>query len=345
MVRVFLFATAAIIVLHSLAGLAAAQIDDVCISAGITPSLDGLSPRREFQHIPYVYGRIMLKGNDSLAKQPKVTITLTDSGQQPVRWAVDKSGNYCFKRASGGGLLLVEVDGIEAARRELPATTGPQQREDFEIYNNGAQRSAPPSTVSAKFTHERTAKTGELYRKAGDAQKANDAAGVISALKELLATDASDFIAWAQLASAYFKQNSYTEADAAYRRALELRVDYTPAWIAVGQLRLAQKQFDIAAEIFKRALELEPDVAMTYRLLGEAYLQGRKGSLGAEALNKAIRLDPVGMAECHLELGHLYELAGAKDLAVKEYKLFLSKVPEHLDRKRLEKYIKDNQQK
>jgi len=343
MVRLFLLITAAVVVLHSLAGTAPAQIDDVCTSAGITPSLDGLSPRHEFQHIPYVYGRIVLKGSESVTKQPKVTVTLTDSGQQPVRWAVDKSGNYCFKRGSGGGLLRVEVDGIEAARREIPATAGSQQREDFEIYPDGPQRSAPPSTVSAKFTHERTSKTAELYRKAAEAQKSKDNAGAISYLKELLASDPADFIAWAQLASAYFRQSSYPDAEAAYRRSLELRVDYTPAWIAVGQLRIAQKQFDTAAEIFKHALEIEPDVAMTYRLLGEAYLQGRKGTLGAEALNKAISLDPVGMAECHLELGHLYELAGAKDLAAKEYKLFLSKVPDHADRKRLEKYIKDNQ--
>ena len=48
------------------------------------------------------------------------------------------------------------------------------------------------------------------------------------------------------------------------------------------------------------------------------------------------------MAECHLQLAHLYELAGAKKLAAMEYKIFLRKVPDHPDKKRFEKYIKDN---
>ena len=78
------------------------------------------------------------------------------------------------------------------------------------------------------------------------------------------------------------------------------------------------------------------------QLLGEAYLQARQGTLAVQALNDAIRLDPIGMAECHLQLAHLYELAGARQLAAKEYKTFLSKVPDHPDQKKLEKFIKDN---
>ena len=62
----------------------------------------------------------------------------------------------------------------------------------------------------------------------------------------------------------------------------------------------------------------------------------------AKALNKALELDPITMAECHLALAHLYELAGAKQLATKEYKEFLKKVPGYSDRKKLEKFINDN---
>ena len=89
-------------------------------------------------------------------------------------------------------------------------------------------------------------------------------------------------------------------------------------------------------------MELEPNNPKTYRLLGEAYLQAKQGSLGAEALNKAIELDPNGMAECHLLLGHLYELAKAKNLATREYKLFLKKVPDYQDKNKLEEFIKEN---
>jgi Tfp pilus assembly protein PilF len=77
-------------------------------------------------------------------------------------------------------------------------------------------------------------------------------------------------------------------------------------------------------------------------LLGEGYLQNKQGTLAVQALDEAIRLDPIGQAECHLLKGHLYELAGAKQLATKEYKVFLAKVPDHPDKNRLEKFIATN---
>jgi tetratricopeptide (TPR) repeat protein len=110
----------------------------------------------------------------------------------------------------------------------------------------------------------------------------------------------------------------------------------------MGQIRMAQKQYLAAIEILKHAASLDTKLARTFQLLGEAYLLSKQGTLGVAALNEAIRLDPQGMAECHLQIAHLYELAGAKQLAAKEYKLFLEKVPDHKDKKRLEKYIKDN---
>jgi Tfp pilus assembly protein PilF len=322
------------------AGKASAQIDEICGEAGIMPSLD--SP---FAHVPYVYGKVNLKGFDSSAKLPKVTIFLIE-GQQRERWTIDKSGNYCFKRKSnGGGTLIIEVNGIEAAQRTLPAFGPPQQREDFEIYASESEKPQPPGVVSAKFSHPVNPKTVELYKKTAETEKDGKKKKVIENLKEIVSIDPADFIAWAKLGSLYFEQNSLPEAEAAFRKSLELKVEYTPAWIFMGKIRMAQTQFDAAVEIFKHATTLEPDSARTFQLLGEAYLQTRKGTLGAEALNQALKLDPIGMAECHLYLARLYDLAGAKNLAAREYKLFLTKVPDYPEKKKLEKYIKDNPEK
>lgn len=314
-----------------------AQIDDFCTEAGFTPSLD--SP---FAHVPYVFGRITLKGFDSARRRPRLAITLSDGQQNANRFLVGESGKYCFRRTSGGGVLMVEVDGIEVARRTLPSSGGSQQREDFEIFAEGGQRSSLPNTISAKFAHPPNERTADLYKKAIDAEKNKEVDKTISILKEIVVADPVDFIAWGQLGSLYTDQEKFPEADAALRRSLELRVDYTPAWINVGRLRIAQKQFEAATEILKHATELEPSSARAFQLLGEAYLQAKKGTLGAEALNQAITLDPIGMAEVHLQLAHLYQLAGANKLAAKEYKAFLTKMPEYKDKKKLEKFIKDN---
>ncbi|MGH9949476.1 MAG: hypothetical protein ACRD6X_20065, partial [Pyrinomonadaceae bacterium] len=79
-----------------------------------------------------------------------------------------------------------------------------------------------------------------------------------------------------------------------------------------------------------------------FQILGRAYLLAKKGSLGVEALNKSIELDPLGMADSHLLMAVLYDRAGLKDLASHEYKLFLSKVSNHPDKAKFEKYIKEN---
>jgi len=124
---------------------ARAQVDDICSAAGITPSLD--SP---FAHVPYVLGRVELKGVDTAGKQPKVVVILVDGGQPTARWNLDRSGKYCFKRNGAGGTLIVEVDGSEVARRSLPPFGAAQQREDFEIVPNDTKNRAPQGSVSAK---------------------------------------------------------------------------------------------------------------------------------------------------------------------------------------------------
>ena len=333
--RIYFLTTLAAVLL--LTAAAFPQIDSICADVGIAPGLD--SP---FAHVPYVYGQVTLKGFDPANKAPKVMVIFQEGTQTPNKFSPGRSGNYCFRRGGSGGTLAIEVDGIEVARRALLSSSGSQQREDFEIEASGGQRSNAPSVVSAKYARSPNSQTVELYAKLAEAERIKDVPQAIQVVSEIVTKDAADYIAWAKLGSLYFGQDKFAEADAAFRKSLELRVDYVPAWVLVGQMRVAQKQFPTAVEIFKHAVELEPGSPTIYRLLGESYLQAKQGNLAVEALDKALNLDPVGMAECHLLKAHLYELAGAKNLATKEYKAFLAKVPQHPDRKKIEKYIKDN---
>ena len=319
------------------AGTSNAQADQFCSEAGLNPSLD--SP---FAQVPYVFGHINIKSPESGTKFPKITISLIEQ-QRTSRWTVEKSGNYCFKLTSrAGGALILDVDGVEVARRTL-STFGPaQQREDFEIYLSPTNKQITPGVVSAKFFHPANPKTVELYEKCVKAQNKKEFDKAIELLREIVGIDPADFIGWAKLGMLYLERNALAEAEAAFRKSLELKVEYTPAWIQMGKIRVAQKGFDAAIGIYRHALTLEPASPTIYRLLGEAYLQARRGTLGAEALNEAIRLDPVGMAECHLLLAKLYELAGAKNLAAREYKLFLAKVPDHPDKSKFEEFIRKN---
>lgn len=318
------------------AGQIKAQVDDFCSESGNMPSLD--SP---FSHVSYIFGRISLKGLNSNEKFPNVTISLVGSQQTTDRLSVGKSGNYCFKPRSTGGVLIVEVNGVEVTRRTLPVVSG-QFREDFEINQTETNESLPPGVISAKFSHPVNPKTVELYKKTAEAEIKKDKKDAIGFLEEIVSIDPADFIDWAKLGSIYQEQKSYQKAISAYKKSLEQKIEYTPAWINVALIRIEQKEFIAAIEVLKQSAVFDPNSARIYQLLGEAYLLSRQGTLGAEALNEAIKLDPIGMAECHLKLAHLYQLAGANQMAAIEYKAFLVKVPNHPDKKKFENFIKKN---
>lgn len=319
------FLTVALILVSTL--LAHAQADDFCTEFGYTPSLS--SP---FANIPYIFGRVTLKGPVEKTKLPRINVTLIDGDQTNKRISVGKNGNYCFRRSGPSGTLIIELDGIEAARRSLATFGATQQREDFDIVSGKVP----------KFFHPPNEKTVELYEKALKAESEKKPDELVRFLKEIVAADPADFIAWAKLGSLHLERKSFADAEAALRRSIELKMEYTPAWINFGQVRLGLKQYEAAVEVLKHTVSLDNSSARAYQLLGEAYLLGRQGSLGAEALNQAIKLDPIGMAEVHLQLAHLYQLAGAKSMAAQEYRLFLEKVPAHPDRAKFEKFIKDN---
>src|SRR5436190_3724399 len=330
----------AIIVMPLLfAGTSAAQADDICREFGETPTREA---NRQGRGVPFIYGRIVVKGLSRDARRPRVTVAYSDTRQPATRQPVTESGNYCFKRLGNGGLIIVELDGVAAGRKSVSDLGEVRQREDFEIIAPQGQQTALPGVVSTRFAREPNERTTDLYRQAAAAEGEKDLKRAVEHVKEIVAIDAADFVAWAKLGSLYLSLNSLPEAEAALKHAIKVRPDYTPALLNLGTLLAVQKQIPEAIEIYKRAVVSDPTSARAYRLLGEAFLQNRQGTMGISALDEALRLDPVGMAECHLLKARLYDLAGAKKLATHEYKAYLAKVPNYDEKKTLEKYIKDN---
>ncbi|CAN5694923.1 hypothetical protein BH24ACI3_BH24ACI3_09400 [soil metagenome] len=314
-----------------------AQIDDICGEFGHMAMLDS-----QRLTTPYIYGKIRLSGVAEGVKLPKVTVVYSNRAQSPERITVGRTGNYCFRiRGNGDGTLIVDVDGVEVARRGVASFAAAQQREDFDVVMGPAKASASGG-VGSKFARPANPKTVELYKKAAESEKAKDVPSAIGHLKAIVTADPEDFFAWGLLASLQLDRKEYADAEASLRKAIELRADYTPAWITAGRVRLAQKQNEAAIEIFKHAAELEPNNARVFQLLGETYLLTKQGSLGSDALQRAIELDPMGMAVLHLHLAHLYQLAKANKEAAKEYKAFLAKFPNHPDKAKYEKFIKEN---
>lgn len=323
-----------------LSGGAFAQADDVCREFGETPSRE---VGRDNRLVPFVFGRVVLRGLSKEAKQPRITAMYSDSLQPATRQLIGRSGNYCFQKRGASGTLIIEVDGVEVARRSVSDISNQRQREDFDLAAPGSQvLPAPPGVVSARFNRPANDKTLDLYKRVSEAERSKRPSESVELVKQITLIDPEDFIAWAKLGSLYIELDLLPEAEAAFKKVLVIRRDYSPAMLNLGMLKAMQGKYPEAIAYFERAVASDPLSARAYRLLGEAYFQVKRGSDGLAALDEALRLDPVGMAECHLLKARLYDLAGARDLAAAEYRTFLSKVPDHPDKKKFEKYLKDN---
>ena len=334
-VRITTFGSLVFLSILVLAPKVAAQADSICSEFG-----GGFI----WGNANVVYGRVEVSGLRDPAKFPKVTVSLVNQGRTIASMPIGRSGNYCFRNTNGSGAtVIVAVEESEVGRRDLGSggSLGSNQfRQDFAI--DLGNRTPRAGVISAKYAHKREGKNAELFTAANTLLKEKKTDKAIPVLQQIVETDPKDFVVWALLGSSYFERNDLTAAEAAYLRSLEANPGYAVAITNLGHIYLLQKKLDDAVALLVKATELEPDYARAFQLLGEAYLLSKKGKLGLEALYRAIEIDPIGMAQCHLLAARLFESAGAKNYAAREYKLFLEKVPDYPQKKQLLKYIQDN---
>jgi tetratricopeptide (TPR) repeat protein len=293
-----------------------------------------------------VYGVVKVIGAENAARFPKVTVTMTSGSRIVASAAINELGTYCFRDVEGSGATItLEVEGREVGREVLetvPASAPKQFRRDFEIEITGGLPKTKAGVVSAKYPYPRNEKQEKLYSEAGESISKKDLDGAEKLFKKIVEADKNDFWAWAKLGSIYLERNNLQAAETSFRSSLTANPEFVPAAINLGRLYLLGQKYDQAIDTLAIAVKNDPEAARAFQLLGEAYVLAKKEALGIEALNKAILLDPVNMAESHLLLAWVFDRAGNKKSASREYKLFLEKNPDHPDAKKFAKYIQDN---
>ena len=289
-----------------------------------------------------IWGQVELRGLRSGETKPVIVVSLMLNGA-PIEstHANDRGYYYFLRKPRDGTQLVVSVGGMEMGRVIIFAAT---DRYDMSVNWEGAQAAKRAGVVSAKnaYTSRSNANQKLLDKAIAAAEKKNNNEA-IRLMRDLVASDPKDFVAWAGLGSLYFGESELSDAEKAYDRALELNPDFLIALLNLGKLHLSNKAFDKAIAVLEKAVIGDPTSPDALHFLGESYLQAKQGSKAVPVLNEAIRLAPVEKAEIHLRLAALYNGAGLKDRAAAEYKLFLGKKPTYAEKDKLEKYIKDNQ--
>ena len=293
-----------------------------------------------------VSGRITLDTTSTLTRLPVIKVMIIYAGVTADQSVTNDTGYYVVKNVPRDNVtLIVEVDSTEVVRQPIVASAMGNPRYDFTIAWPMVSVTAKPGVVSAKPIFARTEKNEDLFQKALAAEKANESVKTIGLFNQILGSEPKDFVAWTELGTVYFKENSLDNAEACYFKAIELKKDYFVALLNLGKLYMNRKLSDNAILVLSNAVNSLPESADAHHYLGEAYLQAKKGSSAVFHLSEAIRLAPIEKADIHLRLAALYDAAKMKDKAAAEYKIFLGKRPDYQEKTKLEKYIADNTRK
>jgi tetratricopeptide (TPR) repeat protein len=304
-------------------------------------SQPGAGSRRGFT----LYGDLKVEDSQSDSEVNTMfdVILYTRGNEVFARQRVGNGGRYRFNNVFNGDYYLaVELDNVEVARMSIliPTNAVEHIKQDLEFRWKGGPR--PLAGVVAADSYNRSQQNRALYEKGTKEIAKNDLVKATETLRSLVEADPKDYPAWNELGMVYFIQKDLEAAANAYTKAIELKPDYVTALVSLGRVRLAQKNNEAAVTVLETAIKADPKSASANYFLGEAYLAVKKGSLAVNYLNEALKLDPVGMANAHLRLATLYNLAGYKDRAALEYNEFLKKKPDYPDAQKLRDYIKAN---
>lgn len=308
-------------------------------------SMPGAGTRRAFT----LFGDLKVDESQVVDANPNVmfdVILYTRGNEVFGRQRVGNNGRYRFNNVFNGDYYLaVELESIEIARMPvlIPVTAVEQIRQDLEFRWKAGPRTSPG--VIAADTYNRTSQNRALYQRATHEIETKNFTQAVATLRSLVEADPKDYPAWTDLGMVYFIQKDLEAAENSYTSAVQAKPDHTAALVNLGRVRLARKNNEGAVESLEAALKADPKSATANYFLGEAYLALKKGSKAVGYLNEALKLDPIGMADAHLRLAALYNLAGYKDRAAAEYEQFLQKKPDYPEKKKLTDYIEANKPK
>ena len=96
---------------------------------------------------------------------------------------------------------------------------------------------------------------------------------------------------YSDLANEYKMMDKQEEAIAAYKKAIEIKANYTKAYYELGILLSDKGFYEESIALFEKAIEIEPN-AKAYVALGIVYFRVDKQAEGIKALEQAIEIDP-----------------------------------------------------
>jgi len=114
---------------------------------------------------------------------------------------------------------------------------------------------------------------------------------------------------WYRIGRNYQAKKDYSEAVAAYEKALELDSDNAKVYNAMGVVYSILNEHELAIELINKAIHYKPMASHLHNNLGFAYLRWERASEAAGAFNRALKLNPrnkqarKNLTDAHEKLG------------------------------------------
>ncbi len=229
------------------------------------------------------------------------------------------------------GLALRKIGSFERAEEELeavarlaPVSTEPRKWLASTRSLLGRHQEALTETEAALVVAPRDHSLWEL--KAQLLTKQSRFSEALEAAQRSVELDASCPVAHGYVAGALHNLKQLAEAEAAYRKAIDLAPFNAPLHMNFGTVQRDRQQLWPAEQSFRKAIELQPDFALAYLNLGNLLADSLDFAAASAALQKARELDPTD-ANAHLRFGDMALKRRQFDQAERAYRDALEASP------------------
>jgi len=272
-------------------------------------------------------GRIQGKvtdDKDAPVQGAKILVTaVPDQGGQKWEATSDRNGNYIIGTLpkSGQYLIVANKEGVGSDEARAAVKIGNFTTTNFKLSNVArvSEEQAQKNASIKKFFEE-----GVVAAQAGNHQ------GAVTAFNNAA-------VAMPTCADCYFnigvsqqQMKNSADAEAAFKKAIELRPSYPEAYNALAALYTADKKMDLAAAASTKAAELSVAAgggnADSLYSAGVGLWNANKFAEAGSTFEAAVKTDP-NHADSHFMLGKVYLNLGKLKEAAGEFDAYLKLQP------------------
>ena len=269
---------------------------------------------RELGVAKILEGRIQQSGD-----QIRVNVQLIDAAKDSHDWAQTFDRQF-----TASNVFQIQSEIVESIAAQLEATITPNETRQV--------TSAPTEDLSAYTAYLKGKRLAEsesveslteavsFLRQAMEFDPEFALAYV--ALADAYLTLSANFLAGMEA------KESTALAEPLLKRALAIEPDLGEAYASLGLVRQLQNNIHAAEEAYRKAMQLRPNYSRVFRLLGKLKLKQGTGQEGYDLLQKALAIDPYSVP-INFDIARYHDATGNFETALARYLRIIEVEPDY----------------